>query len=207
MSAKRTIESQATQILSLEATLAARPLLPSDAPEQEKDKLIDDLRRTVRELEIVTQGYEENLGAPLRAVKEDVEQEWIPRVESLEATVSEKSLYIEELEKALEREKQVGLEFNVTSIADWEFVGTHQSRAGKARSGRVRPRDRPPDLCQVRVINTKLRRSIIQAYTIPSGRTREPLAKSGSPRFSVYVPICPKIFHHFLVRSLAIEKV
>ena len=107
LSAMRTIESQANQILSLEATLSAQPLLPSDAPETEKDHLINDLRKTVKELEIVTRGYEENLGAPLRAVKEDVEREWKPRVEELEQTVSDKTSYIEELEKALEREKQV----------------------------------------------------------------------------------------------------
>lgn len=40
-------------------------------------------------------------------MKEDVENEWKPRVESLEGKLAEKSVYIEELEKALEREKQV----------------------------------------------------------------------------------------------------
>lgn len=106
LSAKRTIDSQANQILSLEATLSARPLLPPDAPETEKDRLIEDLSKTVRELEIVTRGYEENLGAPLRQVKEDVEREWKPKVEELEQAMKDKTSYIEELEKALEKEKQ-----------------------------------------------------------------------------------------------------
>ncbi|KAG8855026.1 Kinesin-like protein kip2 [Tulasnella sp. 330] len=122
LSAKRTIESQANQILSLEATLSARPLLPADAPETEKDRLIGDLRQTVRELEIVTRGYEENLGAPLRAVKEDVEREWKPRVESLERKVNEKSLYVEELERALEKEKQLRLKSEQEKLALVGFV-------------------------------------------------------------------------------------
>ena len=32
--------------------------------------------KTIRELEIVVKGYEDNLGEPLRAVREDVESEW-----------------------------------------------------------------------------------------------------------------------------------
>lgn len=107
LAAKRTIETQATQILSLEASLQARPLLPSDAPETEKDRLIQELQKTVKEFEIVTAGYEENLGAPLRAVKEDVEKEWKPKVAELENKLEVKNAYIEELEKGLERTKQV----------------------------------------------------------------------------------------------------
>ncbi|KAG8882133.1 Kinesin-like protein kip2, partial [Tulasnella sp. 403] len=122
LSAKRTIDSQANQILSLEAALSARPLLPSDAPETEKDRLIDDLRKTVRELEIVTSGYEDNLGAPLRAVKEDVEREWKPRVEELEETVKDKVSYIEELERALEREKQMRFKSEREKVALVGFV-------------------------------------------------------------------------------------
>ncbi|KAG9024390.1 Kinesin-like protein kip2, partial [Tulasnella sp. JGI-2019a] len=122
LSAKRTIESQATQILSLEATLSARPLLPADATETAKDRLIADMRQTVRELEIVTKGYEENLGAPLRAVKEDVEMEWKPRVESLEGKLEERRLYVEELEMALEKEKQLRLKSEKEKLALIGFV-------------------------------------------------------------------------------------
>ncbi|KAG8941637.1 Kinesin-like protein kip2 [Tulasnella sp. 419] len=122
LAAKRTIESQATQILSLEASLSARPLLPADAPETEKDRLIDDLRKTVRELEIVTAGYEDNLGAPLRAVKEDVENEWKPKVEELESQLEDKSDYIQELERALEREKQMRLRAQQEKLALAGFV-------------------------------------------------------------------------------------
>ncbi|KAG8993444.1 Kinesin-like protein kip2 [Tulasnella sp. JGI-2019a] len=122
LSAKRTIESQATQILSLEATLSARPLLPADATETAKDRLIADMRQTVRELEIVTKGYEENLGAPLRAVEEDVEMEWKPRVESLEGKLEERRLYVEELEMALEKEKELRLKSEKEKLALIGFV-------------------------------------------------------------------------------------
>ena len=101
------IESQATQILSLEATLLARPELPVDAPEHEKDKLITDQTKTIRELEMVIRGYEENLGEPLRAVKEDVEKEWIVKVEEEKRVKEEKETWASELVKELEKEKKV----------------------------------------------------------------------------------------------------
>jgi centromeric protein E len=107
LTSRRTIESQERQILSLEAALAQRPLLPNDAPESDKDRLIADLNRTVCELEIVTRGYEENLGAPLRQVREDVEKEWIAKVQEKERQLEEKEAFIAECQRALEKEKQV----------------------------------------------------------------------------------------------------
>ena len=113
LSARRQIESQATQILSLEAALLARPELPVDAPEHEKDKLIAEQTKTIRELEVVVRGYEENLGEPLRAVKEDVEKEWIAKVEEERKVKDEKDAWANELMKQLEREKQVsGEQYN-----------------------------------------------------------------------------------------------
>jgi len=50
-------------------------LLPSDAPESEKDKLI------IRKLEIIVKAYEDNLGERLRAVREVVESEWQVRLD------------------------------------------------------------------------------------------------------------------------------
>ena len=52
-----------------------RPLLPPDAPEGEKDKLITEQGKTIHELAVVVKEYEDNLGEPLRAVREDVESE------------------------------------------------------------------------------------------------------------------------------------
>ena len=107
LSARLTIESQAQQILSLETSLLARPPLPADASEDEKDQLIKEQGKTIRELEIVVRGYEENLGEPLRKVKEDVEKEWIEKVEEEKKARERSEKWAEELVKALEKEKKV----------------------------------------------------------------------------------------------------
>ncbi|TFY78613.1 hypothetical protein EWM64_g5400 [Hericium alpestre] len=107
LSAQRKIETQETQILSLEAALHSRPELPPDAPESEKDKLIADQGKTIRELEIVVHGYEENLGEPLRAVREDVEQEWIAKVEAERRGREAKDAWAAELVRELDKEKKV----------------------------------------------------------------------------------------------------
>lgn len=107
LSARREIESQAVQILSLENSLRDRPLLPPDAPEGEKDKLIMERGKTIRELEIVVKGYEENLGEPLRAVREDVENEWQVKLDEEIKKRQEKEAWADELVKQLEKEKKV----------------------------------------------------------------------------------------------------
>ncbi|KAF8950868.1 hypothetical protein BDZ97DRAFT_1110086 [Flammula alnicola] len=105
LAARLQLESQANQILSLEASLLARPPLPVDALSDEKDMLIAEQTKTIRELEIAVDGYEENLGEPLR--KEDVEKEWSEKLEE-EKKKSEKSeRWAEEVAKALEKEKKV----------------------------------------------------------------------------------------------------
>ncbi|CUA73207.1 Kinesin-like protein NACK2 [Rhizoctonia solani] len=122
LTTRRTIESQERQILSLEAALAQRPLLPSDAPESDKDRLIADLNRTVRELEIVTKGYEDNLGAPLRQVREDVENEWSAKLEEKQQELEEKQAFIEECQRALQKEKQARLKLEEEKLALISFV-------------------------------------------------------------------------------------
>jgi centromeric protein E len=84
-------------------------VLPPSAPTSEKDKLIAEQTKTIRELEIVVRGYEDNLGEPLRAVKEDVEKEWVDKVEAEVRRREEKERWAEELVKQLEREKKVRL--------------------------------------------------------------------------------------------------
>ncbi|CAE7052410.1 unnamed protein product [Rhizoctonia solani] len=122
LTARRTIESQERQILSLEAALAQRPLLPSDALESDKDRLIAGLNRTVRELEIVTKGYEDNLGAPLRQVREDVESEWSIKLEEKQRELEEKQAFIEECQRALQKEKQARLKLEEEKLALISFV-------------------------------------------------------------------------------------
>ncbi|KAH9166098.1 kinesin-domain-containing protein [Lactarius sanguifluus] len=106
LSARREIESQATQILALDAALQARPELPPDAPESEKDRLLGEQARNIRELEMVIKGYEDNLGAPLRAVREDVEREWGARLAAEEAKRKEADAWAAELARGLEKEKK-----------------------------------------------------------------------------------------------------
>lgn len=107
LSARRQLESQATQILSLEAALQLRPALPVDAPESEKDKLIAEQTKTIRELEIVVRGYEENLGEPLRQVREDVEKEWQDKVEEEKKKREETEAWSHELVRQLDKERTV----------------------------------------------------------------------------------------------------
>ena len=89
--------------------MRARPVLPPDAPESEKDKLLAQQAKTIRELEIVVKGYEDNLGEPLRQVKEDVEREWADKVEREAKAKEEKAAWADELVRQLERERKVRL--------------------------------------------------------------------------------------------------
>ncbi|KAF5348512.1 hypothetical protein D9756_009565 [Leucocoprinus leucothites] len=107
LSARAQLESQANQILSLEAALVSRPPLDASAPENEKDKLIAEQVKTIKELEIVVKGYEENLGEPLRAVKEDVEKEWKDKLEAEAKKREEKERWADELVMQLEKEKNM----------------------------------------------------------------------------------------------------
>lgn len=56
---------------------------------------------------MVVKGYEDNLGAPLRAVREDVEREWGARLVAEEAKRKEADAWAAELARALEKEKKV----------------------------------------------------------------------------------------------------
>ncbi|KAJ2924618.1 hypothetical protein H1R20_g12471, partial [Candolleomyces eurysporus] len=127
LAARNQIESQATQILSLEAALTARPPLPIDAPENEKAKMIADQAKTIRELEIVVKGYEDNLGEPLRAVREDVEREWQVKLEEEVRKREEKERWADELVKQLEKEKKTRMKLEVERQALASFVSKFDS--------------------------------------------------------------------------------
>jgi hypothetical protein len=157
LSARREIETQATQILSLEAALMSRPELPPDAPENEKDRLIAEQNKTIRELEIVVRGYEENLGEPLRAVREDVENEWASKLELECKAREEKEAWAAELVRELDKEKKVmplpchttllvlgavvlilGVVFAASAGPRLDFADAHAARGGAQGSRRVR---------------------------------------------------------------------
>ena len=87
--------------------MQSRPPLPGDAPESEKDKLIAEQTKTIRELEIVVRGYEEILGEPLRKVREDVEKEWEEKVGEERKKREEMEAWSHELVRQLEKEKAV----------------------------------------------------------------------------------------------------
>lgn len=122
LAARRQLESQANQILSLEAALLARPELPPDAPETEKDKLIAEQQKSIRELEIVVRGYEDNLGEPLRQVREDVEREWEGRLAAEVKLREEKVAWTNELVKQLEKEKKLRIKLEEERRALAAFV-------------------------------------------------------------------------------------
>ncbi|KAH9942896.1 kinesin-domain-containing protein [Amylocystis lapponica] len=122
LAARRQMETQATQILSLEAALLARPQLPPDAPDSEKDRLLAEQAKTIRELEIVVQGYEDNLGEPLRAVREDVEREWVARVAQEARRREEKEAWADELVKQLDKEKKTRVKLEEERQALAAFV-------------------------------------------------------------------------------------
>ncbi|KZV67173.1 kinesin-domain-containing protein [Peniophora sp. CONT] len=130
LAARRELETQATQILSLEAALLARPELPPDAPESDKDRLLADQARTICELEIAVRGYEENLGAPLRQVREDVEREWTEKVENEAKKVREKEAWAEELVKQLEKEKKMRVQLEEERRVLAAFVSKFDSLTG-----------------------------------------------------------------------------
>ncbi|KAG1901392.1 P-loop containing nucleoside triphosphate hydrolase protein [Suillus fuscotomentosus] len=121
------LESQSSQILSLEAALLSRPELPPDASETEKDKLIAEQAKTIRELEIVVCGYEDNLGEPLRAVREDVEKEWVGKLEEEVKKREEKEAWAAELVRQLDKEKKLRIKLEEERRALASFVSKFDS--------------------------------------------------------------------------------
>lgn len=116
------MESQANQILSLEAALLARPEISPDASETDKDKIIADQQKSIRELEIVVRGYENNLGEPLRQVREDVEHEWEGRVAAEVKRREETEAWANELVKQFEKEKKTRIKLEEERRALAAFV-------------------------------------------------------------------------------------
>ena len=85
----------------------ACPKLPADAPESKKDKLIEYQSKMIQQLEIIVKGHEENLSEPLRAIKEDVEKEWILKLEGETKMKEEKEAWANKLARELEKEKRL----------------------------------------------------------------------------------------------------
>lgn len=105
--AKVKIDEQAVEVERLEEELRSRPPLPANAPESEKDKLIAQLQGQVNLYKMINEGYEANLGAPMRKVAEDVEKEWQPKVDKWKRKEEEARLFAVEISKKLEKEMAV----------------------------------------------------------------------------------------------------
>ena len=127
LAARRELETHGDQILSLEAALLARPELPADAPESKRDKLIECQSKTIQELEIIVKCYEENLGELLRAIKENVEKEWILKLEGETKIKEEKEARANELVRELEKEKSLRVKLEEERCAVAAFVSKFDS--------------------------------------------------------------------------------
>ncbi|KZT59625.1 kinesin-domain-containing protein [Calocera cornea HHB12733] len=120
--AKRKIELQDLQIMSLETALEQRPLISTDAPESEKDKLIAELQQQVTELSLAARSCR---GIPVEvdpALDGTTEQEWTARLKEMETAVAEKDAYAAECAKALEGEKQLRVKLEEANKAMHAFV-------------------------------------------------------------------------------------
>lgn len=72
-------------------------------------------------------GYEDNLGEPLRQVREDVEREWEGRVAEEVTRREEKEAWAAELVKQLEKEKKVRMTLEDERRALAAFVSKFDS--------------------------------------------------------------------------------
>jgi len=103
LAARHQLESQATQILSLEAALSQ----PS-ADENEKDRVIFEQRRTIDLLEASLQSLEApRPQAPSSSSPDELEREWAAKLQAEVTKREESERWAEELVKQLDREKKV----------------------------------------------------------------------------------------------------
>jgi centromeric protein E len=106
LAVKRELAQSEKQVLSLEAALVARPRLPPNASNTEKDHIIEEQARSIRELEMRVSNYENNLGKPLRTVRGDIEREWSAKLENEVRLKEEKEAWVELLIQQIEKERQ-----------------------------------------------------------------------------------------------------
>ncbi|KAF7299577.1 Kinesin-like protein [Mycena chlorophos] len=130
LAAKLQIESQSNQILSLEATLLARPEVPpvaespteAEAEDEEKDKLIAEQARRIQELEGAVRGYEN--ASPSREAEA---KEWAAKLENERRIVKEKEAWASELVRQLEKERRVRIQLEEERKALAAFVSKFDS--------------------------------------------------------------------------------
>ncbi|KAF7346338.1 Kinesin-like protein [Mycena sanguinolenta] len=136
LTARLQIESQANQILSLEASLVAKPELPE--VDDEKDKLISEQARRIQELEGMVSGYEESQ-TQSGAAREDIEKEWQSKVDAERKLVAEKDAWARELVRQLEKEKKMRVQLEEERRALAAFVSKFDSLGSGLLSATASP--------------------------------------------------------------------
>ncbi|KAL7417969.1 P-loop containing nucleoside triphosphate hydrolase protein [Mrakia frigida] len=101
---KMKVDEQAVTIDRLEEALRNRPTIGTDAPESAKDAHIRTLESQLALANMINQGYESNLGEPLRKVAEDVAKEWRPQVEEWKQKEADARKFGNEVAVKLEKE-------------------------------------------------------------------------------------------------------
>ena len=82
-------------------------MLPPNSSETTKDKHIRKIEAELSLARIIIEGYERELGAPLRKVAEDVEKEWQPKVDEWKRKEAEARQFGNEVSVKYEKEKDV----------------------------------------------------------------------------------------------------
>lgn len=109
--------------------------------------MIADQQKNIRELEMVIRGYENNLGEPLRQVREDVEREWEGRLAAEVKLREEKEVWANELVKQLDKEKKLRVKLEEERRALAAFVSKFDSLglgAGSLLPSSSAPASGPP---------------------------------------------------------------
>jgi centromeric protein E len=135
LAARLQIETQAHQILSLEASLLARSHatgeVPGDAAPEEKDRVIAEQARTIRELESYEEkkstGVVEDMEVELRRVRDEIEMEWEAKFEEERKVREEKERWADEVVKAFEKEKKTRVKLEEERRALAAFVSKFDS--------------------------------------------------------------------------------
>lgn len=117
--------------MSLEASLLARPSMSTEGLADEKDRLLTEQAKTIKELEAAVKSYEERgrsdssarIDEERRAIRKEVEKEWAEKVEEEKRVREEKERWAGELTKALDKEKRVGDIYQYSTAANVTNAG------------------------------------------------------------------------------------
>ena len=107
--------------MSLEASLLARPSISVEGATDEKDRLLAEHAKSIKELEATVKSYQEKSASDSAAAvseeerrngREEAEKGWMAMLEEEKKIREEKERWAEEVTKALDKEKKVRNEFS-----------------------------------------------------------------------------------------------